>query len=1165
MTERATRRFADFTWKEFEDYVINLLARIYAGYGLQVHKTPYQNDGGKDGYAALRIGPTDDSGDLSALSFAFRLWAEVKKRSSVVDLDDIGGHLILAIDARVNKILFITDSTFTKRALRLCEEVGWRLGIGVSFLTGESLEALEEQYSNDNIGGQVHIPLSHVTPVERKPGAKVVVRSGFATSPEDDFSANHVDLRIGVGEVAYWICQVSGYAAARNTRVEVISDSSQSNLTIIPVTGTSLYLDGVESSHRITFALWSDQRGDFGFNDLGLRITVATEDLPIDQHIGGGRIRVQSSILSGSIPDSRKDLVEKIGQDIGRLQDDSAVRCCILEAPPGIGKSFLLNALRQNFLRSGIREIRLDGESHGRLNTVAQSILRQAFPLPPDLVLSAHPKAMHQWLDQAGVREVGRTDPTVDLANLLSGVGQSIDENTVTALIAASLINRSRNGTLVVSYEDLHKANASVIDLIQRVLTYISFQKRGAVYFILTTRPHSQDEAKDSSAQFIQAMRSLERTSVPRAHYHIEPLTRTDARDLLQRSLRGLSHTEADHIIEQVGRNPFRLREALLYLHTVGAIEIGSDVGPFVLRPEGIDSVLESRVLLTATSERIKILVSREGEDLGLFLLAAACLGKVFASRLAAVGLNNEADWTHLTRLVALSENYELLKPTRASHATGQLDLSFDHDLVREALLSNASQSEIQGLARRLLPTVRSVGPPQLRLSISFLAGAADECASVASALLSAAQQGRDYAEALQFSLIRLLLLVEANNTFSAGAFLKPYLTALDRALTFVDPPKLPQRSTEKTLVEAIQSSLEQMSKTGVMENELASRLISIGQINAEVLNDGQARSRLLYFDGRRLFGRSAYEQAFSRFREAEEIWPGSAVAKSRELAEVRLRIAICQRHLGDRAGARETVMRALRLRGGVDWELFQSVVANEGAFEMYENRAVARRLWSKGLRVARHAGNVDSVAHFTNDLAHLALMDRNYGEAIRLVNDAMSVAEQHGVVKEEIRCEIFRGSVYMATNREQLAAHAFRQAEERAVVHTNLRRLWRIRANLATLSELDEQWRDAFVRDRQAIQHMPIENELSQITQPGGRRTRVTGAMINLILRFWRRPELYSELQNVLGQAAWGYAEALALRLSANGEEPHEVVGGIAALYQPVGQGNLKRFLITE
>ena len=311
------------------------------------------------------------------------------------------------------------------------------------------------------------------------------------------------------------------------------------------------------------------------------------------------------------------------------------------------------------------------------------------------------------------------------------------------------------------------------------------------------------------------------------------------------------------------------------------------------------------------------------------------------------------------------------------------------------------------------------------------------------------------------------------------------------------------------------------------------------------------------------MFGRNQYEAAYSLFQNAETAWRGPV--HDGELAEIRLWIAICERHLGRLDDAKATMARALRLRSGSDWSLFEQVAANLGAFYMYADQDRAERYWSKGLRVARLQGHTGTVIHFTNDLAHIRLMRGQYDAALDTVDQADALVQRHQRFHEGVRCNLFRACAFLAKNRLGAAWRALEHAEEHALAGNDLRRLWRVRSNMATLAELKGNWGEAVIRDRQSLEQMPVSIEFRYPLSANARGNRVVGALVNIVLRQRAMPDAYRVLPDILGASVWEAAVAVTDELQDALKVGREFVGGIACLYHPVGDGTRRRFLITE
>lgn len=1160
-------RYDSMSWKEFEDFVIALLARIYASDNLNVVKTPYQNDGGKDGYGSLSIGPTKEACGHD-LSIVMRLWAEVKKRSSSnVDIGDIGGHIILAIENpdKVNTIIFITNRQFTERAEKLCKQIGNRLGLAVKFIDGGQLHKLESSYttnaslpssSNDEPGIQ-----SQASESKPHQATELTIRYGFTSSALgvlDDFD---VDMHVDSGEIFYWACDVEGSSRG----VPIVIEAKKPNmpdLRCVFLTPNKVQIDDIDTQLRIAAAVWSDRNICLSSTFMQPQINSQERSNKENISYGKGALHVRTSILSPMIPESRQKIINAAKEEYSDITKNGGTSCLLIEAVAGVGKSFLLQRIRHEYLGSCGFEIYLDGAVDVGIERVVQSILQQTFPLPSELVTTVPEDVIKIWLARAGHAETPSTQ-ALSFSEVFASGSLPGREQEVLELVASSLINASVRAPVVMTFEDLHKTTPGVYDFLQRLLGILASRRRGRVFIVLTTRPRKENLTRTNQGDMLQDFGS----SRARIQFHrIESFSKPEAHALLEQSLRGLTKTEADMIVSQVGTSPFALREALQYLRTDGTIDISPDGLFFLANPDGIRNAAKSGYLLTATKERISWLSIQIGDWFNQFIRAGACLGKQF-SIADAISVTDKSDDGDLRRVIDLCFDYNVLSPIRRGGNHEGVDIAFDHDLVRNSVLLDAGEKKVRFISGQLLSTLTDVPVSRRKMLLEYLADDAEACLKTTSTLLRNAKERKSHNEAVQFAFIKATILIATGGIESKTDFLQPYLERFDDALTIIPAPELATRPSSGMMIEGMRDALLEMEQVGMLESEVAARLITIAQIHAGYKEDNIARSDFCYFDGRRLFGMNQYQKAYAAFLEAERIWPNGIESRAPELSRVRIRQAICERHLGDLNAARSTMKRALQFRlhqGSADWRLFQDVVANLGAFYMYENQKQAARCWSKGLRVARLEGNVDKVAHFLNDLGHLCLMERKYDESQSFIRQAEAVIEKHGLYKEQLRSNILSACIFLSLGRLKAAHHALSLAEDIALSHGDLRRLWRVRANLATWAELRGHPADAVIYDLQALTHMPIQTEYDGTGTIGGRGNRVTGALMNIVHRFKLMPKQYTAVKDKIDEQIWESMIALFATLTA---QPDTVTfaGGIGCLYQPVGDGCASRFLITE
>src|SRR5262245_44116934 len=117
------------SWQEFETAAVNAVRRLYSKYGIEINKTPYSHDSGRDGEAqhilAIGLGPD--------LAISVKILLEIKKRNNEnVGKSDIGSHIVDAFANKATKIIFITNREFTEPLSRWLEEFCGPLNIQFS-------------------------------------------------------------------------------------------------------------------------------------------------------------------------------------------------------------------------------------------------------------------------------------------------------------------------------------------------------------------------------------------------------------------------------------------------------------------------------------------------------------------------------------------------------------------------------------------------------------------------------------------------------------------------------------------------------------------------------------------------------------------------------------------------------------------------------------------------------------------------------------------------------------------------------------------------------------------------------------------------------------------------------------------------------------------------
>ena len=115
----------NLTSEQFEQVCINLLKKIKPT-PFKITGTRYVKDGGKD-----IIGTVDD--------VPYEIWAECKKHSRALGLDDISKNVVLVISNKVRELFFFSTSNITLNAQRHISIVADKHDFSVAFHYGEKL------------------------------------------------------------------------------------------------------------------------------------------------------------------------------------------------------------------------------------------------------------------------------------------------------------------------------------------------------------------------------------------------------------------------------------------------------------------------------------------------------------------------------------------------------------------------------------------------------------------------------------------------------------------------------------------------------------------------------------------------------------------------------------------------------------------------------------------------------------------------------------------------------------------------------------------------------------------------------------------------------------------------------------------------------------------
>lgn len=128
--------FYSLTAQQFEDICFEYTCQLYSKYEhYNLKHTRFRHDGGRD----IEITFYDEISH-------FKIWAECKRHTNNIGLEEIGKNVVLVISKHVNKLIFFSASDITRSAMLEISKIGEYFGFEVTYLYGDKLKDALKQY-----------------------------------------------------------------------------------------------------------------------------------------------------------------------------------------------------------------------------------------------------------------------------------------------------------------------------------------------------------------------------------------------------------------------------------------------------------------------------------------------------------------------------------------------------------------------------------------------------------------------------------------------------------------------------------------------------------------------------------------------------------------------------------------------------------------------------------------------------------------------------------------------------------------------------------------------------------------------------------------------------------------------------------------------------------
>lgn len=1114
----AEERYNDLTWQEFEKRAIDVLRAYYREHGIDLTQTLKKSggetggDGAHDG-EAIHILASDEQAikniknieahfsttsqypfptSLQDPAVYIAIWAEVKKRTNEnIGADDIANTFLHAFAYIITKVVVVTNNSFSENLPTLLNLVAFRSGLQYTLLNGEELWNLEKRLLPDE---KPYTPAVHVDQYWQ-------AQMSFTRNPyRDEFELSDLCLRIDREKPAFLAVDViAGNDANLFSDVTVKVSAADAPLLIFPHSGCRRKHVGMGDRFRAVFAIIATNECEVHLKKLNAKLfATPTKTIPLMNLPRNATLSIAGSILPSWIPYKKQMLLDRINIDFTDWIKNGGRIDLAIGAIAGTGKSHFVWKLRQHWLIEGVRELLLDGENEQDERDFVESILVALCPIQVSGLTGY--ATLEQWLTHTvcSHQVAKQLVAYLQTANRRGCLPLPLVE--LTRLLALLLARASAVQPMVVVYEDLHKVLPSAVRVFNALRRSLSSIGKGHVATVFTSRESaiSPDsvQRKDWSSALDELSMEQTQTSI-----NITSLSEPEALELLRIAIPTLADHHGKAIVTQVGRTPFAIREALALL-LEKAIMIPDGHGAYSIRhPDLLALAIAGNDFENSTALRLQGLRDRFPRWFADFIDAAACIGRSFDADFCAQSLRIK-DTRQFDAVINACEKAEILRPSNLGRRTFQ----FDHDLIRSVLLHDMGSACQQRITQALYNKAAKSDAQKHLAHLSYQAGLSDKCFFHAMVQFEFEWQAQRYADALHSLTLALFVTDPAMHAPFMPDRSTYYGPMLDEALIVANPVCRTGLSDFEQRNETLNLLLEYAdcaTRVGSGGSPIVARAITQAQYLATGFGNKIVQARLLTFEGRQAFNMGQLKQSMERHIDTEAILgslPFQEVSKKR--TDNLVRLAIAQRQMGEHSSSRLTLLKALSLRNDRDWGLALKVIANVGATYFYKDLDRCRHYWKRAVDLASRVGHTEMYVHALIDLGHLDLILNKRDEAQQSLEEALRISEEQVFENQKLRalsnlacCLMMEGDITSSIN-------LLLKADEIGIASNNSRRLWRVRANLATTMFLAGKSRDSAAWDEMVIAGLPEDEEVVLNHSQPWKGSRLVLAVGNLALR---------------------------------------------------------------
>jgi len=1057
----------EMEWEIFEAKVVDAVKFLYSKHDIKVIGTKTHKDGGRDAESqyVLAVGLGDE------LEVNIKILMEVKKRgSSNVNKKDIGSHLIDAYRNRATKIIFITNRKFTSTLDQWLSEFCGSVNMQYSLVPGDLL--LDWMNAAHDDSSSVKEAFARITKNKATSSSKsIILEPSFTLDPTDsnNFSAccharadRPVFMRLGIN--------VSDSAQAFHGTIRV-EPSSLDFCDVYPLTAQSKSFKSVfmpGDRQYWTFAIWPKLSGEWGADNFDFVLDGATEKLTVKSN---NSFRVSERGLKVCRIARQDNVYNDLSRCFQSWLKNRETSYSMLRSHGGMGKSYLLAGLRQQWHQNGIPELVLDGENILSDTDLVVRAFKNLFPFANNQLGMDMEKPFKDWLEGLGISKetAGYLAHDICCAGKIDNNGY--DTQARIDVFYSMLVEGSIRKGLVVVIEDLHKVSPSVLHLLHETIKKLHSTGRNNIFFFLTSRPYMEECSETVHAKWSESLSELLALSYLPV-FDITPFDKNDACELLLATIPTFEISHCKNIITQVGASPFLIRESVLYLYQKEIIKkVRPDKDYILIDPVELKVLIDNKMFHGITTRRLKVFFSVQDDVVRLIMEAGSCIGRQFNLTNLIDSLSLTHSKLELSELLGECAKWSFMAPSPA----GNNLFEFDHDLVRIGVLDLLETSKHRVIAEQLFDGNASEGNILLSAALAYQAGLADQAYKLS--IMAAKKCGHHGQPADAISAHKIALL-----TLNPPMLKQvPEVTGqgLDSAIEKAAACQLllnDWREQDRLVLGVLTANLGYLDQVSSGSSKASGQIISESRILCERLGDKHSEAALIAAEGRMHFEQDNLGKAVQCHAQAEEMYNQLDLSRSKDRAANLIRYAICLRQFGSLEQSIATLLSALKYREGSDWKLLNKVRNNIGAVYLRSDWDLVRYHWGKQVSSARRHKLHDRVAHGLASLSFVNIFSGRVKEGIAQSEEALLISKANSLDNTTVRCNLNLGAAFLIEGNPAAAQCFLIEAEELALKHGIGRRLWRVFANLAVTYELMGDMEKSFTRDLQTINSLKAE-----------------------------------------------------------------------------------------